>query len=139
MTAQFDGASADAAEARGDWASAIAVVAGFAKCYSPDHHRHDAHLWHMDLLVKAGLLRELADRAETDVHARRRLNRFLYEEGRDDALRERAQAGDKTAQYLLVRLLRDRGEYEAAGQVIVDIDVTNSYAIELAHRPPPKG
>jgi hypothetical protein len=88
----------------------------------------------MDLLVKAGLLRELVDRAEIDVHARRQLNRFLYEEGHDGVLRERAQRGDKTALYLLVRLLRDRGGPAAAMQAIVDIDVTDTYAIKLAHR-----
>ncbi|MFE0591060.1 hypothetical protein [Micromonospora echinospora] len=109
MTTRFDQASAEAAEARGDWATAIAIVSEFAECHSHDPYRHNAHLWHMDLLVKAGLLRELADRAEIDVHARRRLGRFLYEEGHDDELRERAQRGDKIALYLLVRLLRDRG------------------------------
>ncbi|MGW0434504.1 hypothetical protein ACWDV4_18440 [Micromonospora sp. NPDC003197] len=83
MTTRFDQVSAEAAERRGDWATAIAIVSEFAECYSRDPNRHDAHLWHMDLLVKAGLLRELVDQAESDVHARRRLDRFLYEEGRD--------------------------------------------------------
>lgn len=135
VTAWFDQASAEAAEARGDWTTAIALVGEFAECYSHDPYRHNAHLWHMDLLVKAGLLHELVDRAEIDVHARRQLNRFLYEEGRDGVLHERAQRGDKIALYLLARLLRDRGGSAAAMQAIADIDMTNTYAIELAHRP----
>ncbi|MFG3421007.1 hypothetical protein [Micromonospora sp. NPDC048063] len=134
MTARFDQASAEAAEARGDWATAIALVSEFAECYSRDPYRHNAHLWHMDLLAKAGLLRELVDRAEMDVHARRHLDRFLYEEGHDGVLRERAQRGDKTALYLLVRLLHDRGGPAAAMQAIADIDVNDTYAIKLALR-----
>jgi hypothetical protein len=139
VIARFDQASAEAAEARGDWATAIAMVSEFAECYSRDPYRHNAHLWHMDLLVKAGLLRELVDRAEIDVHARRQLDRFLYEEGRDGLLRERAQCGDKTALYLMVRLLRDREGHAAAMQAIADIDMTDTYAIELAHRPQSDG
>ncbi|GGN63676.1 hypothetical protein GCM10010112_23140 [Actinoplanes lobatus] len=128
----FDQASAEAAEARGDWDAAIAEVSQFAECYSPDYHRHHAHLWHMDLLAKAGRLHELADLAENDVHARRRLDRFLFEEGRDSDLRQRAERGDKTALYLLVRLLRGQGKYGAATQAVLDIDEPNSYAAELA-------
>ena len=82
MEAPFDQASAEAAEGRGDWAVAIAMVSGFSECYSRDHYRHNAHLWHMELLVQAGLLNELAELAKTDVHARRRLDRFSYEDGR---------------------------------------------------------
>ncbi len=119
---RFDQALAEAAETRGDWAAAIAMVSEFAECYSPDHYRHDAHLWHMDLLAKAGLLHELAELAKSDVHARRRLDRSLYEQGRDDELHQRARWGDKTALYLLVRLLRTRGEHTAAQQVVADID-----------------
>ncbi|WP_433393056.1 hypothetical protein [Micromonospora sp. KLBMP9576] len=135
MEGRFDQASAEAAEARGDWAMAIAMVARFSECYSHDHYRHNAHLWHMELLVKAGLLHELAERAKTDVHARRRLDRLLYEEGRDGELRQRARRGDKTALYFLVRLLRARGEQTAAQQAVVDIDPADTYAIELAHQP----
>lgn len=86
----------------------------------------------MDLLAKAGRLHELADLAENDVHARRRLDRFLFEEGRDSDLRQRAERGDKTALYLLVRLLRGQGKYGAATQAVLDIDEPNSYAAELA-------
>jgi hypothetical protein len=135
MEEQFDYASAESAEARGDWAMAIAMVAEFSECYSHDYHRHDAHLWHMELLVKAGLLPELAEYAKTDIHARRRLDRFLCEQGRDSELRQRAQNGDKTALYLLVRLLRTRGEQTAAQQAVADIDPTDAHAIELAHQP----
>ncbi|MFB6394616.1 hypothetical protein AAFH96_16095 [Polymorphospora sp. 2-325] len=120
---------------RGDWATAIAVVSGFAECYSRDHYRHNTHLWHMKLLVKAGLLDELADLAETDVHARRQLDRFLYEEGRDVELRRRAERGDKTALYFLVRLLRAQGEQMVAQQAVADIDATDIHAIELANQP----
>ena len=111
------------------------MVSGYTECYSYDHHRHNAHLWHMNLLVKAGLLDELAERAEHDVHARRRLDRLLSEDGRDDELRQRAQHGDKTALYHLVRLLRMRGEHEAAVQAATDIDPTDTYAAELARGP----
>jgi len=76
----------------------------------------------------------LAELAKTDVHARRRLDRFLYEEGRDSELRRRAEHGDKTALYLLVRLLRARGEQTAAQQAVADIDATDTYAIELANQ-----
>ncbi|MEV0569562.1 hypothetical protein [Dactylosporangium sp. NPDC050588] len=107
----FDHAAAEAAEACGDWATAIELVSEYAEPYSPDHHRHNAHLWHMDLLAKAGLLTELADRADNDVHARRRLDRFLFEEGNAGELRRRADRGDKTALHLLVRLLRGRGQH----------------------------
>ncbi|MGW5517146.1 hypothetical protein [Nocardia africana] len=124
-----------AAEARCDWDAAISAVSVAAECYSADHNRHDAHLWHMDLLAKARRLDELATRGETDVHARRRLDRFLYEDGRDCDLRQRALHGDKTALYFLVRLLRHRGEKAAAQQVVAEIDRTDKYALELARKP----
>ncbi|MEU7414189.1 hypothetical protein AB0B40_33605 [Streptomyces sp. NPDC042638] len=41
----------------------------------------DNHLWHMDLLAHAGRLSELTELAFTDVHARRRLNGTLREQG----------------------------------------------------------
>ncbi|WP_407567186.1 hypothetical protein [Polymorphospora sp. A560] len=85
--------------------------------------------------MKAGLLDELADLAETDVHARRQLDRFLYEEGRDVELRRRAERGDKTALYFLVRLLRAQGEQMVAQQAVADIDATDIHAIELANQP----
>jgi hypothetical protein len=135
VTAEFEDEAAQEAEARGDWTTAIAMVSEYAECNSHDHHRHNAHLWHMNLLVKAGLLDEVAERAEHDVHARRRLDQFLFEDGRDDELRQRAQDGDKTAIYHLVRLLHTRGEHAAAMQTATDIDPTDTYAAELAHRP----
>ena len=55
MEAPFDQASVEAAEGRGDWAVAIAMVSKCSECYSRDHYRHKAHLWHMELLVKARL------------------------------------------------------------------------------------
>ncbi|MEU0559548.1 hypothetical protein [Dactylosporangium sp. NPDC006015] len=128
METWFDHAAAEAAEARGDWTTAIAVVSEFAECYSQDFHRHNAHLWHMDLLARAGLLDELADQAGVDVHARRRLDRLLFEEGRAGELRRRAEDGDKTALHLLVRLLRAQGQRAAAVRAAADIDADRKRA-----------
>jgi hypothetical protein len=122
-----------AAERRGDWDEGISVISSVAECDSRDDARHDAHLWHMRLLVKAGRLDELAIRGETDRHARRRLDRMLYEEGRDGELRQRAEHGDKTALYLLVQLLRERGEQPAAQRAVAEIDEADAYALHLAH------
>lgn len=127
--------TASSAEARGDWDVAISAVSAYAECYSPDHTRHSAHLWHMDLLARAGRLDELATLGETDVHARRHLDRFLFENHRDGHLRQRAQQGDKTALYYLLRLLRQRGEHTAAQQVAAEIDGADEYARHLANRP----
>ncbi|WP_233358645.1 hypothetical protein [Thermomonospora amylolytica] len=124
-----------AAEERGDWDEAISVISSVAECDSRNFVRHDAHLWYMDLLARAGRLDELAMLAETDRHARRRLGRLLYEEGRDGELRHRAQHGDKTALYLLVRLLREQGEQAAARQAVSEIDETDAYALRLANEP----
>jgi hypothetical protein len=85
MDVIFDQALAEAAEARGDWATAIAMVSAYAECYSKDSHRHNAHLWHFDLLVKAGRLEELAEYSRVDVHARRRLRRLPSESGGSNA------------------------------------------------------
>ncbi|WP_433342344.1 hypothetical protein [Micromonospora sp. CA-111912] len=62
----------------------------------------------MDLLDRAGLHVELAALGQRDVHARRRLNRLLYEEGRSEDLRQRARSGDDGARFLLGRLVEDR-------------------------------
>ena len=61
------------AERREDWDTAISLVSAHAECYSADHHAHNNHLWHMDLLARAGRLDELTRLARSDVHARRRL------------------------------------------------------------------
>ncbi|MEU1983946.1 hypothetical protein [Nocardia sp. NPDC019395] len=126
---------ASSAEARQDWDTAIYAVSTYAECYSPDHTRHRAHLWHMDLLAQAGRLDELAALGGTDKHARRKLDRFLYENGRDSDLRLRARNGDKSALYYLLRLLRQRGEHAAAEQAAADIDADNEYARHIATRP----
>ncbi|GIF41674.1 hypothetical protein [Actinoplanes xinjiangensis] len=81
MNPPFDQAAAEAAEAAGDWSVAIALVGAYAECYSRDPHRHNAHLWHIDLLARAGRLTDLAEFAVTDVHARRRLQRLRAEPG----------------------------------------------------------
>jgi hypothetical protein len=134
MEAPYDHSLAEAAAGRGDWATAIAMVSKVSESYSPDHNRHSLHLWHLDLLVKAGRLHELAELAKTDTPARRRLDRFLYEDGRDSELRQRAEHGDKLALYYLVRLLRARGERTAAQQAVADIDPADTYAVELANQ-----
>jgi hypothetical protein len=85
--------TARVAEELGDWDQAIAVVRAAAECYSSDYERHNAHLWHMDLLARAGRHVELAALGQRDVHARRRLNRLLYQEGRYEDLRQRARFG----------------------------------------------
>ncbi len=100
--------TARVAEERGDWDGAIAVVGAVAECYSTDQERHNAHLQHMDLLARAGRHVELATLGQRDVHARRRLNRLLYEEDRLEDLRQRARSGDGGARYLLERLAGDR-------------------------------
>ncbi|MBY8874188.1 hypothetical protein K7640_20375 [Micromonospora sp. PLK6-60] len=71
------------AESRADWATAIALLAPVAECYSADHARHHAHLWHLDLLARTGRRGELAALARTDVHARRRLSWLSRDEPAD--------------------------------------------------------
>ncbi|MER6158314.1 hypothetical protein ABT147_22600 [Streptomyces sp. NPDC001868] len=66
---------AEAAERLGDREAAIALVAARAECYSADSGAHGDHLWHMDLPARAGRLPDLTERALTDVHARRGLDR----------------------------------------------------------------
>ncbi|SCE57420.1 DUF6879 family protein [Streptomyces sp. CB02613] len=72
---------AQAAEQVSDWDTAISLVSAHAECYSIDSHAHGNHLWHMDLLARAERFDQLAELAVTDVHARRRLNRSLHEQG----------------------------------------------------------
>ncbi|WP_144124846.1 hypothetical protein [Catellatospora sichuanensis] len=98
------------AHERGDWDLAIATVEPHAQCYSVDHERHNAHLWHLDLLVKAGRLDELALLGRDDVHARRRLNRHLYETGQRGNLARRAEAGDEGARILHDRLRLEQND-----------------------------
>ncbi|GIE83224.1 hypothetical protein Aph02nite_91740 [Actinoplanes philippinensis] len=84
MNDLFDQAAAEAAEAAGEWSTAIALVGAYAECYSQDPHRHNAHLWHIDLLARSGRLQQLTEYAVTDVHARRRLRRLRSEAGSSD-------------------------------------------------------
>ncbi|GAB7036467.1 MULTISPECIES: hypothetical protein [Catenuloplanes] len=98
-----------------------------------------AHLGRLDGLARAGRLGELAVLAETDNRARRRLDRQLHDEGRADELRARAVGGDRTALLLLIRLLRARGEDDAARQVVQELATTgDDYAVRLAHGPLPE-
>ncbi|MFE2586714.1 hypothetical protein [Streptomyces sp. NPDC059378] len=122
---------ARAAERRRDWDAAIALVSADAECYATDPVRHGNHLCHMDLLVRAERLPELAELALTDVHARRRLNRSLRERGTEATLRDRAADGDLDALYVLVRLLCETGRPQAAHRVVQGIDPNNQYAHQI--------
>ncbi|WP_180356976.1 hypothetical protein [Streptomyces sp. TLI_146] len=112
---------AQAAEQRRDWDAAIALVSAHAECFSTAPSRHDAHLWHMDLLVRAERFSELADRALTDVHAGRRLNAALRQRGMEAALRTRSEGGDRGAMYALVRLLCETGRPHEADRVVLGL------------------
>ncbi|MPY31487.1 hypothetical protein FNH09_09310 [Streptomyces adustus] len=125
---------AQAAERRQDWDAAIALVSTYAECFSIDPYRHNNHLWHMDLLVRAERLSELTERALTDVHARRRLNRALRERGMEAALRDRARAGDRDALYVLVRLLCEASRAQEAHRVVQDIGPDDQYAHQIMAR-----
>ncbi|MFJ7948575.1 hypothetical protein ACIQ6K_33785 [Streptomyces sp. NPDC096354] len=123
-----------AAEQRQDWNVAIALVCAHAECYSTDPSRHDSHLWHMDLLARAERFSELTERALTDVHARRRLNRALHERGMAAALRNRAEAGDRDALYVLVRLLCETSRPQEADRAVQDLGPDDQYAHQIVAR-----
>ena len=99
---------ARSAEERQAWDEALSIVSPIAECDSHDYLRHDAHLWHMDLLAQAGRLDELGVLAESDRHARRQLDRALYACGQDSELRNRAARGDEYASLLLAHALYAR-------------------------------
>ncbi|MEE1772604.1 hypothetical protein PUR34_31740 [Streptomyces sp. JV185] len=132
---------ARAAEQRRDWGTAIALVSAHAECYSPDPDRHDSHLQHMDLLARAERLSELTERALTDVHARRSLNRSLRERGMEAALRNRAKDGDRGALYILVRLLCETSRAQEAHRTVQDLGPDDQYAHRIvgSFRSPPSG
>lgn len=129
---------AEAAERIGDWEAAIVLVAARAECYSADSGAHGDHLWHMDLLARAGRLPDLTERALTDVHARRRLNRSLRERGMEGALRKRAEDGDRDALYVLIRWLCETSRVREARLVVHDLGAEDRYAHEIVagFRPP---
>lgn len=120
--------AARAAADRGDWDEAIAIVSSVAECYSRDHNRHVAHLWHMHLLARAERLDELTLLAESDVHARRQLDRALYHARDTLGLRHRAENGDKFALYKLLNALCDQGEHTTAQRVALELASANAYA-----------
>ncbi|WP_406485969.1 hypothetical protein [Streptomyces phaeochromogenes] len=124
---------ARAAEQLQDWDVAIALVSAHAECFSDDPDMHDNHLWHMDLLARAERIPEL-ERALTDNHARRRLNRSLRERGMEAALRDRAEAGDRGALYVLVRLMCETGRAQEAQKVVQDIGPEDQYARQIVAR-----
>jgi hypothetical protein len=140
--------AADRAVERGEHTSAIELYASVraelsaaSRPAASDESRsralHEANLGYLDALARAGRLDELAALAETDATARRRLDRQLHHEGRADALRARAADGDRTALYLLVRLLRARNEDDAARQAVEDVAPDNEHARRLAYGPAP--
>ncbi|MGY0070447.1 hypothetical protein ACWZEH_27435 [Streptomyces sp. QTS137] len=125
---------ARAAEQLQDWDVAIALVSIHAECHSNDPDMHDNHLWHMDLLARAERVPELTERALTDVHARRRLNRSLRERGMEATLRNRAEDGDRGALYVLVRLLCETSRVQEARQAVQDIGPEDQYAHRIVAR-----
>ncbi|WP_328475815.1 protein phosphatase 2C domain-containing protein [Actinoplanes sp. NBC_00393] len=131
-------AAADRARERGDYAAAVDLFASVTGARFPevvddlDGTLHQAYYGYLDALARAGRLDELAALATNDARARRRLDRQLHEEGRADDLRARAASGDRTALYLLIRLLRARGEQDAARQAVDDIAPDDEYARRLA-------
>ncbi|MEU0436410.1 hypothetical protein ABZ153_33295 [Streptomyces sp. NPDC006290] len=125
---------AQAAEQHQDWDAAIALVGAHGECYSTDPYRHNSHLWHMDLLARAERLPELAERALTDVHARRRLNKSLRERGMEAELRNRAKDGDRGALYVLVRLLCETSRTQEAHRAVQDLGPDNQYAHQVVAR-----
>lgn len=122
---------ARAAEQLQDWDEAIALVSAHAECFSDDPDMHDNHLWHMDLLARAERISELTERALTDSHARRRLNRSLRERGMEAALCDRAEDGDRGALYVLVRLMCETGRVQEAQKVVADIGPEDQYARQI--------
>lgn len=102
-------------ERRHAWDEAISLVELVAECDSRDYVCQDAHLWHMHLLAQAERFDELSELAESDRHARRRLDRALYAAGRYDDLRSRASRGDEYASLLFARV---RSEPDSHGPVV---------------------
>ncbi|WP_392676655.1 hypothetical protein [Streptomyces sp. LN785] len=125
---------ARAAEQLQDWDVAIALVSAHAECFSDDPDMHDNHLWHMDLLTRAGRIPELTERALTDKHARRRLNRSLRERAMEAALRDRAEGGDHDALYVLIRLMCETSRVQEAQKVVQDIGPEDQYARQIVAR-----
>ncbi|MEV0096025.1 hypothetical protein [Streptomyces sp. NPDC050738] len=119
---------ARAAEERGDWDTAIALVSAHAECCSADSSAHGNHLWHMDLLARAGRLTELTALAVDDLHARRRLNRWFREQGMEAALRDRAKGGDRGALFALLRLLGETGREREARRAVQELGPDDQYA-----------
>ncbi|MER5727300.1 hypothetical protein ABT084_02890 [Streptomyces sp. NPDC002138] len=126
---------AEAAEAEGDWDTAIGLVSPRAACYSADSGAHGHHLWHMELLARAGRFAALTELALTDPHARRSLHRSLRERGMAAELRERAERGDRGALYTLVRMLCETNRAQEARRTVQDLDPENAYAHRLLDGP----
>ncbi|WP_146246524.1 hypothetical protein [Actinoplanes xinjiangensis] len=139
---------ADRAVEQGDYTAAIEFYASISAEYSSaarqatldesrQHAVYEAHLGYLNALAHAGRLDELAALAETDNQARRRLDHQLYHEGRADDLQARAVKGDRSALYLLIHLLRARGEDDRARQAVQDLAPDNKHARKLAFGVPP--
>ncbi|BEL04639.1 hypothetical protein Q0Z83_028300 [Actinoplanes sichuanensis] len=123
--------AAERAMDRGDYTTAYDLFTSIGADQPPDAV-YTARLGGWDALAKAGRFEELAEIAETDHRARRRLDRHLHDLGRADDLRTRAAASDATALYQLIRLLRSRGEHQSARSAVEDIAPADEYARELA-------
>ncbi|MFD5194095.1 transposase, partial [Streptomyces sp. NPDC058357] len=124
-------AQAQTAEYLRDWDVAIALVSAHAECYSNDPDIHDNHLWHLALLARAERISELTQRALTDIHARRRLNRSLRKQGMEAALRSLAEDGVRGALYILVRLLCETSRMQEAQRVVQDTGPDDQYAHQI--------
>ncbi|MGW0395889.1 hypothetical protein ACWDYJ_34475 [Streptomyces sp. NPDC003042] len=83
------------------------------------------------MLVCAERFAELTELALTDVHARRALNRSLHEREMDEALRNRAEDGDRGALYELVGLLCETGRGQEARRAVQDLGPEDEYALQL--------
>jgi hypothetical protein len=108
------------------------LVSAHAECFSTDHSMHGNHLWHMDLLARAGRFPQLTELALTDVHARRRLNRSLRDQGTEAILRSRAKDGDRDALYVLVRLLCETNRAQEAYRAVQAFGPEDQYAQQIA-------
>ncbi|GAA4954298.1 hypothetical protein [Actinoplanes utahensis] len=86
-------------------------------------------------LAGAGRLDELTALAADHRFARRQLDVRLYADGRAADLRQRALAGDLLALFMLIRLLRMRGDDDAARRAAEQIAPGNERARQILAEP----
>ncbi|MEV5577101.1 DUF6879 family protein [Streptomyces parvus] len=121
---------AQAAEQVNDWDRAVSLVSAHAECPSNDSNAHGNHLWHMDLLVRAERFDQLAELAVTDVHALRRLNRSLHEQGHQ-LLADRTSKG-ATRQARIIDLDEFEGLFRTFGHSAWRLETRRRYASDEA-------